>query len=138
MRIPASHAEQEKITLSCTYIEDCFEELIAALHKKTAQRVVVLVDEYDKPILDNIEEPETAREIRDGLRNFYSVHKAQVAHLRFVMLTGVSKFSKVSLFSGLNKLYETISISFVFVRPSFGQPGRIKKTIGGQFNGVIN
>lgn len=110
MRILASHAEQEKITLSCTHIEDCFEELITALHKKTAQRVVVLVDEYDKPILDNIEEPETAREIRDGLRNFYSVLKAQGAHLRFVMLTGVSKFSKVSLFSGLNNLYETSSI----------------------------
>jgi len=67
---------------------------------------VVLVDEYDKPILDNIEEPETAREIRDGLRNFYSVLKAQGAHLRFVMLTGGSKFSKVSLFSGLNNLYD--------------------------------
>nr|WP_320193827.1 AAA family ATPase [uncultured Desulfobacter sp.] len=106
MRILTKHAEQEKIILSCTHIDDCFEELITALHKKTGQRVVVLVDEYDKPILDNIEDPEKAREIRDGLRNFYSVLKAQGAHLRFVMLTGVSKFSKVSLFSGLNNLYD--------------------------------
>ncbi len=68
--------------------------------------MVVLVDEYDKPILDNITDTKTAMELRDGLRNFYSVLKAQGAHLRFVMLTGVSKFSKVSLFSGLNNLQD--------------------------------
>jgi hypothetical protein len=66
--------------------------------------VVVLVDEYDKPILDNITEPETARQMRDGLRNLYSVIKDSDAHIRFAFLTGVSKFSKVSLFSGLNNL----------------------------------
>jgi len=65
---------------------------------------VVLVDEYDKPILDNITNPETALELREILRHFYSILKAQSAHLHFVMLTGVSKFSKVSLFSGLNNL----------------------------------
>ena len=81
-----------------------FSELIRAIHQKTGQRVVVLVDEYDKPILDNITDQQTARELREGLRNFYSVLKAQGAHLRFVILTGVSKFSKVSLFSGLNNL----------------------------------
>ena len=81
-----------------------FAQLIRKLHKKTGQTVVVLIDEYDKPILDNITETEKATELREGLRNFYSVLKAQGAHLRFVMLTGVSKFSKVSLFSGLNNL----------------------------------
>jgi hypothetical protein len=65
---------------------------------------VVLVDEYDKPILDNITDPGTAREMRDGLRNLYSVIKDSDAHIRFAFLTGVSKFSKVSLFSGLNNL----------------------------------
>jgi hypothetical protein len=64
----------------------------------------VLVDEYDKPILDNITRPDIAREMRDGLRNLYSVIKDSDAHIRFAMLTGVSKFSKVSLFSGLNNL----------------------------------
>jgi hypothetical protein len=64
----------------------------------------VLVDEYDKPILDNLTRPEIAREMRDGLRNLYSVIKGLDAHIRFAMLTGVSKFSKVSLFSGLNNL----------------------------------
>jgi hypothetical protein len=63
-----------------------------------------LVDEYDKPILDNITEPAIAREMRSGLRDLYSVIKGQDAHIQFAMLTGVSKFSKVSLFSGLNQL----------------------------------
>uniref|UniRef100_UPI004056FFB2 ATP-binding protein n=1 Tax=Candidatus Electrothrix sp. TaxID=2170559 RepID=UPI004056FFB2 len=81
-----------------------FSWLIHKLHQKTGQQVVVLVDEYDKPILDNITDAPKAAELREGLRNIYSVLKAQGAHLRFVLLTGVSKFSKVSLFSGLNNL----------------------------------
>ncbi len=85
-------------------------ELISAAHARTGQRVVVLVDEYDKPILDNITEPDIARQMRDGLRNLYSVIKDSDAHIRFAMLTGVSKFSKVSLFSGLNNLRD-ISVS---------------------------
>ncbi|NWH05554.1 ATP-binding protein [Desulfobacter latus] len=103
-RILAMHAAQAGLTLNCSHVDDCFEELIQKLHHKNKHRVVVLVDEYDKPILDNITTPETALEIRESLRNFYSVLKAQRNHLRFVMLTGVSKFSKVSLFSGLNNL----------------------------------
>ncbi len=81
-----------------------FGELIRQAHASTSERVVVLIDEYDKPILDNIDRPETAREMREGLKNLYSVLKGADAHLKFVFLTGVSKFSKVSLFSGLNHL----------------------------------
>jgi hypothetical protein len=81
-----------------------FSKLIAHLHAQTGQRVVVLVDEYDKPILDRIEQPELALDIREGLKDLYSVIKDSDAHIRFAMLTGVSKFSKVSLFSGLNNL----------------------------------
>jgi hypothetical protein len=81
-----------------------FSALIAAAHAQAGERVVVLIDEYDKPILDNLTRPDTAREMRDGLRNLYSVIKGADAHIRFAMLTGVSKFSKVSLFSGLNNL----------------------------------
>ena len=66
--------------------------------------MVVLVDEYDKPILDALEEPAVARANRDFLRGFYAVVKDADAHVRFAFLTGVSKFSKVSLFSGLNNL----------------------------------
>ena len=81
-----------------------FVDLIARVHAQTGQRVVVLVDEYDKPILDCIEQPERALPIREGLKDFYSVIKDSDAHIRFALLTGVSKFSKVSLFSGLNNL----------------------------------
>ncbi len=105
-RILAMRAEQAGITLTCSHVDDCLEELIQKLHARGKHRVVVLVDEYDKPILDNITDTKTAMELRDGLRNFYSVLKAQGSHLRFVMLTGVSKFSKVSLFSGLNNLQD--------------------------------
>ncbi len=81
-----------------------FRRLIAEAARHFGQRTVVLVDEYDKPILDNLTEPDIARAMREGLRNLYSVLKGQDANLRFVFLTGVSKFSKVSIFSGLNNL----------------------------------
>ncbi|WP_295429961.1 ATP-binding protein [uncultured Thiodictyon sp.] len=96
-----------------TDIPGSFAELIAAAHAGTGERVVVLVDEYDKPILDNITDHPTARAMRDGLRNLYSVIKDSDAHIRFVFLTGVSKFSKVSLFSGLNNLRDiTVSTAY--------------------------
>ncbi len=91
----------------------CFNELIVNAHAATGERVVVLVDEYDKPILDNLTAPDIAREIRDGLRNLYSVIKDSDAHVRFAFLTGVSKFSKVSLFSGLNNLNDiTVDVRY--------------------------
>jgi len=97
---------QTELGINCQQITDTgrFAELIRTVHVSTAERVVILIDEYDKPILDNLLNPDEAKEIRDGLRNFYSVIKDLDAHIRFVMLTGVSKFSKVSLFSGLNNL----------------------------------
>jgi hypothetical protein len=97
---------ESALGLHCTEpgIDGCFAQLIREAHRSTGQRVVVLVDEYDKPILDNLTRPDAARAIRDGLRNLYSVVKDSDAHIRFALLTGVSKFSKVSLFSGLNNL----------------------------------
>ena len=83
-----------------------FAELIRLVHERHGAPVVVLVDEYDKPILDNITDPARAAEMRDGLRNLYSVLKGADPYLKFVFLTGVSKFSKVSLFSGLNNLQD--------------------------------
>ena len=83
-----------------------FAELIRGLCERTGQRVVVLVDEYDKPILDALEKPEVARANRDFLRGFYGVIKDRDADIQFTLLTGVSKFSKVSLFSGLNNLLD--------------------------------
>ncbi len=87
-----------------TSLNGQFSELISELSAKYNQKVVVLVDEYDKPILDNIEKPALAAQIRDELKNYYSVIKDSDLHIEFVFITGVSKFSKVSLFSGLNNL----------------------------------
>jgi len=81
-----------------------FIELIEKLFEKYNEKVVVLVDEYDKPILDRIEDKDEAIKIREVLKNLYSVLKPLDRYLKFVFLTGVTKFSKVSLFSGLNQL----------------------------------
>ena len=84
-------------------------DLLRLLHNAHGQKVVVLVDEYDKPILDVLDDPDLARENRDYLRGFYGVIKDSEDHVRFVFVTGISMFSKVSLFSGLNNL-EDISL----------------------------
>ncbi|MEB4593261.1 ATP-binding protein [Candidatus Thiothrix sp. Deng01] len=81
-----------------------FAHLIVKLHQQSGQPVVILIDEYDKPILDALLYPEVARANRDFLRGFYGNIKDYDAHIKFSFLTGVSKFSKVSLFSGLNNL----------------------------------
>ena len=81
-----------------------FRRLLQAMHRQTGQRVAVLVDEYDKPILDALATPEMAVANRDFLRGFYGMIKSSDAHVRFTFVTGVSKFTKVSLFSDLNNL----------------------------------
>lgn len=83
-----------------------FAEILSTLHARTGQKVVVLIDEYDKPILDNIKEVEVAKAMREELKNLYSVVKDADEHIKLAFITGVSKFSKVSLFSGLNNLQD--------------------------------
>jgi hypothetical protein len=104
------HAEQQRFGLLVDpvfrTVSGRFGELLRLLHVTHGRRVVVLVDEYDKPILDHLTDRDTATAMRDGLRNLYGVLKAADEHLAFVFLTGVSKFSKVSLFSGLNHLQD--------------------------------
>ncbi len=78
--------------------------LLYHLHRQTGQKAVVLVDEYDKPILDGLPDLDRAKANRDYLQGVYSIIKGSAAHVRFVFVTGVSMFSKVSLFSGLNNL----------------------------------
>ena len=68
------------------------------------RKVVVLIDEYDKPIIDYLEDLEQAEENREILKDFYSVIKDSDQYIRFFFIIGVSKFSKVSLFSDLNNL----------------------------------
>ncbi|EHQ53485.1 hypothetical protein ECTPHS_12485 [Ectothiorhodospira sp. PHS-1] len=100
----SQQAEALQVRLENRSIAGRFGELIRRAHHQHGQRVVVLIDEYDKPILDNITDADVARELREGLKNLYSVLKDADPHLKFCLLTGVSKFSKVSLFSGLNNL----------------------------------
>ena len=97
-----------------TSLGDRFQGVIRRAHQQTGQRVVVLIDEYDKPILDVLDTgssvvDESGNRIpledrhRNILKGFYSTFKAADADLRFVMLTGVTKFSQVSVFSGFNQ-----------------------------------
>jgi len=86
------------------------QTLLYHLHHTTGQRVVVLVDEYDKPILDTLSDPDRARANRECLRGVYGIIKDSAEHARFVFVTGVSMVSKVSLFSDLNNL-EDISLN---------------------------
>ncbi len=85
-------------------IPNKLSELIQKTYEKYNQKVVVLVDEYDKPILDNITEPIMREYANKSLKAFYEILKRSDKYLKFVFLTGVSKFSKVSIFSGLNNL----------------------------------
>ena len=112
----ARHETRHNVSLSSETIEEKFEELVIKLAEKFGHKVVILIDEYDKPILDNIECPETATEIREALKNFYSVIKDADPYLKFCFITGVTKFSKVSLFSGLNNLKDlTIHPSYATI-----------------------
>ena len=100
---------QKRLEIECQDKDDawlCFYELLRLTYKKYNKKVVVLIDEYDKPMLDNITNKKIAKEIRDKLRNFYAVIKGSDQYIQFVLLTGVSKFSKVNLFSELNHLLD--------------------------------
>ena len=80
--------------------------LLQALHRQTGKRVAVLVDEYDKPILDVLDRPEVARANRDFLLGLYGTIKSNDADVQFSFMTGMTKFTKASMFSGLNNLLD--------------------------------
>ena len=99
--------------VECSNIQNyrsCFKELIEKAYTKHNQKVVILIDEYDKPILDNITNQKMGLKARHILKNFYAIIKDSDRYIRFVFITGVSKFSKMNLFSGLNNL-EDITIN---------------------------
>ena len=97
-------AELYGIELTLADIDKKFRELIYKLHEKFSKKVVVLIDEYDKPLIDYLdaENIHLARENRSILKSFYSVLKDADPHLKLVFITGISKFSQVSIFSDLN------------------------------------
>ena len=123
------------IGLEQQHLANRFSELIQNLRAKFKEPVVILVDEYDKPILDNIEKVDLAIEIREGLRNIYSVIKDSDACVKFALLTGVSKFSKVSLFSGLNNLKD-ISLDSRYATLCGYTDKEIKAVFNGHLDGV--
>jgi len=108
---------QDRLKVECEDVKvpsTCFSELIQKTYKKYNQKVVVLIDEYDKPILDVIENREQAKINREFIKALYTVIKANDEYIRFAFLTGVSKFSKASIFSGLNMLTD------ISLMPKFG------------------
>ena len=80
------------------------DNLINAVYQKTGKQVVVLIDEYDAPLLDVAHEKEKLDELRNTMRNFYSPLKGNESMLRFVFMTGITKFSQLSIFSELNNI----------------------------------
>ena len=80
------------------------DDLINAVYQKTGKQVVVLIDEYDAPLLDVAHEKEKLDELRNSMRNFYSPLKGNESMLRFVFMTGITKFSQLSIFSELNNI----------------------------------
>ncbi|WP_119328678.1 ATP-binding protein [Cysteiniphilum halobium] len=124
--------ERYNIEQSYSEISSKFSYLINTLGNKY-QQVVILIDEYDKPILDNIDNSDLAIAMRQRLKNFYSVIKAQDGYIKFVMLTGVSKFSKVSLFSDLNNLKDiTLGVNYADIC------GYTQLEIDGSFKGHLD
>ncbi len=104
-------ANDYKTVLENKDFKKAFKELIKKLSK--IEKVVILIDEYDKPIIEYIEDVEKAKEMRGILKDFYITLKEDDEYIHFDFLTGVSKFSKVSVFSALNNLTD-ISLSEKF------------------------
>ena len=92
---------------------DRFSDLLKSAHEKTGLQAVVLVDEYDKPLLNAIDDQNLVDAFRKILKTFYGVLKGEDAHIQFVFITGVTRFDKVSIFSDLNNLRD-ISLSKEF------------------------
>lgn len=83
-----------------------FKDIIIKAHEQTGRQVVILIDEYDKPLLDSVDNPDRQDVFRQQLRSFYANLKSQDSHIKFAMLTGVTKFGHLSIFSDLNNLLD--------------------------------
>ena len=90
----------------CTNLSDRFENILKEIYKQTGDPVVILVDEYDAPLLSTLNNPELNDHYRAILKGFYTVLKSCGEYIRFSFLTGVSKFSSLTIFSGLNNLVD--------------------------------
>jgi len=95
-------ADDYGVSIRGAFYSTKLRNLIKNLYKKTGQKVVILIDEYDKPITNFIDNPDKADTYREVLKEFYTMLKSQHDYLEKVFITGVSKFAKVSVFSGMN------------------------------------
>lgn len=112
MRLPS------KAELTERHYDLRFKQLINKL--SSLGQIVILIDEYDKPIIDYITKPELAVEMREILKGFYTIIKASDEYIRFVLLTGVSKFSRAGVFSGeCEKVYNPFSTLLLFDKKEF-------------------
>jgi Holliday junction resolvase-like predicted endonuclease len=109
-------AQDNKISLQKHTLPGKFNELIKKLCESTGQKVVVLIDEYDKPITDHLSNLKVMKANKTALHNFYQVLKATDKYIKFIFLTGVSKFSGLSVFSALNNIRDiTLSKEYVSI-----------------------
>ena len=127
-------ADNYGVSLPGISVSDNFRSLIAALKEKESQSVVILIDEYDKPITDKISSnKELAKQNRAFLRDFYGVIKSSQEKIHFAFLTGVSKFSKAGVFSGLN------NVTDISQKPEYATLcGYTKEELVGNFDYYIN
>lgn len=117
----AKHGDEERLKRSLGYmlqreeqkwdiispkldVNERLQDLIMTVHRKTGKKVVVLIDEYDAPLLDVMHQTDVMNELRQIMRNFYSPLKSCDPYLHFVFITGITKFSQLSIFSELNNL----------------------------------
>ena len=105
LRQVKKNALRHGVEITETLSSLALEELLTSLSYREGP-AVVLVDEYDKPILDCLDDAEKAQTFRDALRNFYTQVKAEDANTRFVFVTGITKFTRTGVFSAMNNLYD--------------------------------
>ena len=101
-------------------LEERFSYVIEQAYRQTGHRVVILIDEYDKPLLQNLHDEDMQDQLRNMLKPFYGVLKTMDGAIRFALLTGVTKFGKVSVFSDLNNLMDICYDGYHFVENSIG------------------
>jgi len=123
---------QERLGITCNQKlspSNCLRELIIRAYEKYNQQVVVLIDEYDKPILDTIEDIEQSKINREFIKSLYSILKDNDRYIKLGFLTGVSKFSRASIFSGLNMIQD------ISLNPKYGNIcGYTQKNIENEFS----
>ena len=98
------YAKTYELTLTGSLLPDDFVALLRGIHEKTGRKVVVIIDEYEKPVHDHITDPDMARKMRDILSQFYGSLKGCDAHLEKLFITGIGRMVKTSIFSELNQM----------------------------------